>query len=96
MTCKIAKLHAYGFDMNSVIFININLYDRKQRSKINNEHSSCEEITFGVPQEYLDLYSSIFSLMIVLLILNNIEIAWYADDNTPYCFTVVLKKLFHA
>ena len=96
MTCKIAKLHAYGFDMNSVKFINSNLYDSKQRGKINNEYSSCGEIIFGVPPESLDLYSSIFSLMIFLLISNNIEIARYADDSTPYCFTVVLKQLFHA
>ena len=85
MTCKIAKLHAYSFDMNSIKFTNSNLYDRNERGKINNEYSSCEEIIFGVPREFLDLHSSIFSLMPFLLILDNIEIASSADDNILYC-----------
>ena len=85
MTCKIAKLHAYNFDMNSIKFTNSNFYDRNERGKINNEYSSCEETIFGVPQEFLDLYSSRFSFMTFLLILDNIEIANYADDNILYC-----------
>ena len=59
---------------------------RKQRVKINNKHSSFEEILFRVPQGFI-LEPLLFNIFIsdYFLILNNIEIASYADDNTPYC-----------
>ena len=83
--------------MNSVKFTNNNLYDRNERGKINNEYSCCEEIIFGVPQESLDLYSSIFSLMTFLLILDNIEkLRAMLIITYSIALTVVLKKLFHA
>ena len=82
--------------MNSVKFTNNNLYDRNERGKINNEYSCCEEIIFGVPQESLDLYSSIFSLMTFLLILDNIEkLRAMLIITYSIALTVVLKKLSH-
>ena len=56
-----------------------------QRTKINSEYSSWEEIMFGVPQGSIPgpLLSNIF-LCGLLLIIESIDIASYADDNTPY------------
>ena len=45
----IAKLDAYGFDMNT--FIHSYFSNRKQREKINDRCSSRNEILFGVSQK---------------------------------------------
>ena len=44
----IAKLHAYGLDIKSLMYSY--LTNRKQRVKINDTYSSWSEILFGVPQ----------------------------------------------
>ena len=46
----IAKLHAYGFSLNSVVFFYSYLKRRKQGVKINNTISSFQELLSGVPQ----------------------------------------------
>ncbi len=46
----IAKLHAYGFNFNSLAYIYSYLSDRKHRTNINNSLSSWADITSGVPQ----------------------------------------------
>ena len=46
----IAKLHAYGFNIQSVRLVHSYLTGRKQRVKIDHFYSSWEEILFGVPQ----------------------------------------------
>ena len=82
----IAKLHAYGVDMNSLRFLYSYLNGRKQRVKIKDKYSSFEEILFGVLQGFI-LWPLLFNIFIsnLFLILNNIEIVSYADDNTTYC-----------
>ena len=61
------------------------LSNRKQRTKINTEYSLWEEILFGVPQGSI-LGPRLFNIFLcyLFLIMNNTELASYADDNTPY------------
>ena len=56
-----------------------------QRTKINSEYSSWEEIMFGIPQGSI-LGPLLFNIFLsdLLLVMENINIASYADDNTPY------------
>ena len=81
----IAKLHAYGFSLNALRLVHSYLINRKQRTTINTKYSSWEEILFGVPQGSIlgPLLLNIF-LCDVFFIMNETEIASYADDNTPY------------
>ena len=46
----IAKLHAYGFSIESLNLINRYLTERKQRVKMNDQFSSWLDVVVGVPQ----------------------------------------------
>ena len=95
----IAKLHAYGFDMNSAKLMYSYLKGRKQRVKIANSYSSWEEILFGVPQGSIlgPLLFNIFVCDLFDFLDDDINVASYADDNTPYVTAetpeVIIKKL---
>ena len=45
----LAKLHAYGFSLRTLRLIHCCLTNRKQRTRVNENYSSWEEILFGVP-----------------------------------------------
>ena len=81
----IVKLYGYGFDNNSLYFINSCLKGRKKRTKINSSYSAFAEILFRVPQGFI-LGPVLFNIYICGLFLENsdIGIANYADENTPY------------
>ena len=81
----IAKLHAYGFDTPALRLLHNYLTNRKQRVKIDGTFSSWEEILFGIPQCSIlgSLLLNIF-LCDLFLFINDIDIASYADNNTPY------------
>ena len=81
----IAKLHAYGFDHRSLVYIYSYLSGRMHRTKVNNSFSSWAEITFGVPQGSI-LGPLLFNIYIndIFLFIIGTELANFADDNTPY------------
>ena len=90
----IAKLNAYGFRMAALRLIQNYLSNRKQTTKINTEYSSWEKILFGVPQGSI-LVSLLFNIFLCdpFLIMNNFDIASYADDNTPYAVGNNIQEL---
>ena len=81
----IAKLNAYRFELTILKLIHDYVSNRKQRTNLNRTHSSWLEIVFGIWQSSI-LGPLLFNISLadLLLILNNVDIASYADDNTPY------------
>ena len=81
----IAKLNAYGFDINATRLIYSYLTGRKQRVKINQAYSSWKDIIYGVPQGSI-LGPLLFNIYLcdLFLFTEDLDIANYADDTTPY------------
>ena len=81
----IAKLAAYGFDYDSLVFIQSYLSERQQRTKVNNAYSTYSDILYGVPQGSI-LGPLLFNIYIsdMFYDIDICDIASYADDNTPY------------
>ena len=81
----LAKLNAYGFSLPALRLLQRYLSNRKQRTKINSEFNSWEEILFGVPQGSI-LEPLLFNIFLcdLFFIMNDVEFASYADDNTPF------------
>ena len=81
----IAKLNAYGFSLPASKLIHDYLLNKKQRTRRNNSYSTWVEIVFGVPQGSI-LSPLLFNILLtdLFFIANSMDIANYADDNTPY------------
>ena len=70
------------------------LSNRKQRTKVNRTYSSWLEIVLRVLQGSL-LGPLLFNIFLadLLFILNNVDIASYADNNTPYVIADVINSV---
>ena len=82
----LAKINSYGFSLPALRLVQSYLSNKKQRTKINSEFSSWEEVLFGIPQGTIfgPLLFNIFLCDYLFFIMNDVEFASYADDNTPF------------
>ena len=75
----------YGFTLPALKLVHDYLSARNQRTRVSNSYSTWFQILFGVPQgSILGLLLFNIFLTDLFFILNKIDIANYADDNTPY------------
>ena len=87
----IAKLEAYGFQIDALRLVYDYLSNRKQRVKLNKTFSSGRDLEYGVPQRSI-LGPLLFSIHLcdLFYFLDDLDIATYTDDTTLY--TVKEKK----
>ena len=81
----IAKLEAYGFQIDTLRLVHDYLSNRKQRLKLNENFSSWRDKEYGVPQGSI-LGPLLFNICLcdLFYFLDNLDIASYADDTTLY------------
>ena len=94
----VAKLKAYGLNLNTASFIKSYLTNRNQRCKIGDSLSEWEGILAGVSHGYI-LEPLLFNIFIndIFLYIENSDLCNYADDNTHYTsgdsLSIIEKKL---
>ena len=90
----IAKLEAYGFSTNALLFMLSYLKNRSQRVSINSSFSTWKEIIGGVPQGSIlgPLLFNVFQNDIFYFE-NRAFISNYTDDNVLYAFGSNLEEV---
>ena len=80
-----AKLNAYGFSIDSLRLVKDNWSNRRRRTRLNLAYISWEKKLLRVPQRSF-LGPLLFNIFLydLFFIMDGIDFASYADDNTPY------------
>ena len=88
----VAKLHACGFNENSLVFTYSFLKRRRQSVGINNAYSNYQSVLSRVPQGSV-LGPILFNFYIYFISSKNHLSSTYADDNTLTYFSYSLPQL---
>ena len=96
-TLLIAKFAAYGLDEISLKFLLSYLKNRTQKVRINNTYSTLKDIKYGVPQGSV-LGPLFFNIYIcdLFFFINEMAVANYADDTTPYVAKDSISEVIEA